>query len=508
MSLEFSVFFSYMKNLLGIFNRTFDKLVFGFVRLPDHNAPARVKRRSGILASLEEGIFAQIWIIPTSGKFLIDLVLLFGAASIHLGIINAVPFLTAPAQLIGAYLVTLSGSRKRVLLPAVTISRQLWWIVLILVFLPIESGYKLWIFIALYAVMSFTGQISGNAWLSWLGDLLPDNIRGRVISTRNGILIIVGMVADFVFSQIRETLGKGSHNLYLFICLGIASFAGLKTVLAFKNQWEPPFTPSPVPMMKNILKDIFQLKAIRRLIIALMMWNIAIGVATSFWTPHMMLNLKMSFTAIFFYSSVVMIFHFIMSRGIWGPVIDRAGTVAVVSFCALLITFIPLIWLFISADYITPLWFEAVLNGLTWSGFNIAIFNLPFFILPQKNRVYYFAFLSALSGLAMGVGALAGGIIAQILEPMHVEILGMTYINYHVTFLLSAILRGICVFQLRKIPDARSKGMTYMLKVLGEILGRIITNPRLFFLSQVKTAPRGKKPDLPVLPVPRPREAG
>ncbi len=478
---EFSVYFSYMKNIFRILGRTIDRLLFGFVRLPDQSAPVRVKRRTGILASLEEGVFAQIWIIPTSGKFLIDLVFLFGAASIHLGIINAIPFLTAPAQLIGAYLVTLIGSRKRVLIPAVAVSRQLWWIVLLLVFLPIESGYKLWIFIALYAVMSFSGQISGSAWLSWLGDMLPDNLRGRVISTRNGILIIVGMAADFVFSQVRETLGKDSRNLYLLICLGIASFAGLKTVLAFKNQWEPPFTPSPLPRLANILKDIFQIKSIKRLIIALMMWNIAIGVATSFWTPHMMLNLKMSFTTIFLYSSVVMICHFIMSRGIWGPVIDRAGTVAVVSFCALLITFIPLIWLFISADNITPLWFEAVLNGLTWSGFNIAIFNLPFFVLPKKNRVYYFAFISALSGLALGVGALVGGIIAQILEPMHFEILGMTYLNYHVTFLLSSILRGICVFQWRKIPDARSKGMMHMLKVLGDILGRIITKPRLFF---------------------------
>ena len=497
-----------MKNLFGKLRRAYSNLVFGFVRLPDKNAPVRTKRRAGILASLEEGIFAQIWIVPTSGKFLIDLVLLFGAASIHLGIINAIPFLAAPVQLIGAYLITRSGSRKAVLIPAAAVSRQLWWFVLLLVFLPLDSSYKLWIFIAIYIVMSLAGQISGNAWLSWLGDLLPDNIRGRVISTRNGILIIVGMVADFIFSQIRETLGKRSHNLYLFICLGIASFAGLKTLLAFKNHWEPPFTPSPVPRLRGILKDIFQLKSIRRLIIALMMWNIAIGVATSFWTPHMMLNLKMSFTTIFLYSSVVMIFHIIMSRGIWGPVIDRAGTVAVVSFCALLISFIPIIWLFISADNITPLWFEAVLNGLTWSGFNIAIFNLPFFILPKKNRSYYFAFLSALSGLALGVGALTGGVIAQILEPMHIEILGMTYINYHVTFLLSAILRGICVFQLRKIPDARSKGMSYMLKVLGEILGRIVTNPRLFFFSQAKPGPKKKGPGLLPPPIPRPREAG
>ncbi|MBN1900343.1 MFS transporter [Candidatus Sumerlaeota bacterium] len=481
-----------MKRFLNIAQKGLDKLLFGFTRLPSEGEPIRVKRRSGILASLEEGVYATIYLTLVSGKFLMDLVLSMGAAAIHLGLINAIPFLAAPAQLGGAYLVSKIGSRKKVLIPAIFICRQLWWFVLATTLLPIESRTKLWIFILLYIIMNISGQVSGNAWLSWLSDLFPDNLRGRIVSARNGILIIIAMMSDFLFSQLRETFGKNGKQIFLLLTLAVASLAGLKTVIAFKNQWEPPHLKTPSPRLVDIINQIGKIKAVRRLVIALMLWNIAVGVATAFWTPHMMINLKMSFTKIFLYSTIVMIFSFLMSRLIWGHVIDRAGTVSVVTFCSFLISFIPFLWLFITPDNITPIWLEAVLNGLVWSGFNIAIFNLPFYILPKKNQSYFFAILSAITGIALGMGAIIGGIIAQILEDFHIEIAGIIYVNYHVTFVLSGILRGACVFLLRKIPDTRSRGMIFMLKMVGDGLVRATTNPRLILYSSTMS-PRKKQ---------------
>jgi len=469
----------------GTISQVWDRLFFGYSRLPKESAPLRVKRRSGILASLEEGIYSQAWITLTSGKFLTDLALHFGAAAIHLGLINAIPFLAAPAQLLGAHLVTVFGSRKKVLIPSAFITRQLWWIVLVLVFLPLSGMTKIWLFCFLFIIMHISGQVSGNAWLSWLGDLLPDNLRGRVISARNGILIFVAMGADFVVSQVREALGESHRHVYFIICLSIAAFAGLKSIFAFQNQWEPPFSPRPVPRMRSIFRQMFALIPVRRLMASLMVWNIAVGVAMAFWAPHMMVYLKMSFTTIFLYSSVVMICNFFMTRLIWGRVIDRAGTVSVVTFCASLISFIPIIWLFISPGNITLIWFEAVINGLSWSGFNVAIFNLPYFILPKENRSYFFAFLSGASGLALGVGAVLGGVIAQALSNMHLELSGMIYNNYHAVFLLSAVLRAACILLLRKVPDSRGRGMVFMLKTVGDGLVRLRSNPRLLLFSRL-----------------------
>jgi len=66
----------------------------------------------------------------------------------------------------------------------------------------------------------------------------------------------------------------------------------------------------------------------------------------------------------------------------------------------------------------------------------------------------------------------------------------MTYINYHITFVLSAVLRGSCLFLLKKIPDTRSRGLIFMFQVIGDGMTRVLTNPRLILTS---AAPRSKK---------------
>jgi hypothetical protein len=76
---------------------------------------------------------------------------------------------------------------------------------------------------------------------------------------------------------------------------------------------------------------------------------------------------------------------------------------------------------------------------------------------------------------------------------MHVEIFGMTYINYHVTFVLSAIMRACCVFALRKIPDTRRRGMIFMFQVIGDGLVRIMTNPLLILVSGAPAVRKRKK---------------
>jgi hypothetical protein len=317
--------------------------------------------------------------------------------------------------------------------------------------------------------------------LSWLSDLLPDNLRGRVISARNGILILVAICADFLLSQVREELGVGLKDRFFLICIAVASLAGLKSIFAFRNQWEPSYNPAPVPRLGDVLKKVFTHPGLRPLVWALSLWNIAVGVAIAFWAPHMLTYLNLPFTTIFLYSSIVTICSFFMSRWIWGGVIDRAGTLSVVLFCTILISIIPVLWLFISPENLSFFWFEAVLSGLAWSGFNVAIFNLPFVILPQKNRSYYFAIISAFSGVSLGLGAIVGGGIAQLLAPIRIELFGMTYINYHATFVISAILRACCLLLMRKIPDRRSHGMVFMLKMVGDGLVRLRTNPRLLF---------------------------
>lgn len=486
--------------------KAFDRALRGFSRLPPASAPLAEKRRSGIFACFEEGVYAQVWITLTSGKFLTDLALLFTAGAFHLGLINAIPFLAAPAQLLGAALVSRAPTRRAVLLPAIYLCRQIWWLALALVLLPLEASTKLWCFIGLYAVSNVAGQVAGNAWLGWLSEMIPDRLRGRVIASRNGILILVAITSDFLLSQAREYFSPEHRTFYMVLLLGIASFAAMKTIYVFRNQWEPPKPPEPpAPPLGKILRQSFHNRAVKRLTLALVMWNMAVGVAVAFWAPHMITFLKMSFTTIFYYSLTVTTLTFFMTTFIWGHVTDRAGTLSVVVFCSVIITFIPVPWLLTTPENLKPLWIEAVMSGLAWSGFNVAIFNLPFAILPKTHRGHFFAVISSASGLGLGAGALLGGIVAEALSEMRVELFGLTFINYHVTFVMSIFLRGACVFALRRIPDTRSRGALFVMQAVGDGLVRTLTNPRLILtLNRPATARRRPKRRAPSRPPTQP----
>lgn len=459
-------------------------------------APARIseERRRSIASLFQEGVFAQIWITLTGGKFLADLMLFFGATAIHLGLVNAIAFLAAPAQLLGAYLVLWVGSRKRVIVPSVFICRQVWWLVLVLILVPMDPKLKLWAFIGVYCVCHLSGAVAGNAWLSMLGDLVPEQLRGRVVASRNGLLVVVGVAADFLLSQLREWLGPDWRGFYLFVCVFVATVAGLRTVFIFLHQWEPPFTPPKPPGLFSILRTAFSHPGVRLLIWTISLWNFAVGIAVSFWAPHMMTYLDMPFTMILVYTLIITVGIYIMGTTIWGPVIDRAGTLPVIMTCGAIISCLPLLWLFVPPGDLRLLWLDAVLSGIAWSGFNAAIFSLPFQIIPERNRGFYFAVLSGFNGLALGLGALAGGVVAEYLTPMSVQLGKMTYINYHVTFLLSAVLRMAALFALRRVPDVRGRGMTFMLQAVGDGVQKLMTNPRfVLFVPRLSSRKRSRR---------------
>ena len=467
---------------------------------PKRKEPARralsLQRRKSITLLFEEGVFAQIWITLTSGKFLTDMALFLGASAIHLGIINAIPFLVAPAQWLGAWLVAWLGSRMRIIIPTALVCRQIWWGVLLLILIPISPVHKLWAFIGIYAICHLAGAINGNAWISLIADLIPTSIRGRVVASRNGLLLLVGVSADFAISQLRESLGPEGRKLYLSVCILVATLAGLRTIFIFRRQWEPPCPKLRPPRFWRTLRRSFAHRGVRTLIISISMWNFAIGTAIAFWSPHMMNYLHLSFVQILIYTAIITALSFVMGNAVWGPVIDRAGALHVILACGAAISCIPFLYFFITPKHLLLYWVEACISGVFWSGFNAAIFNLPFQIIPEKNRSFYFAVLTGINGLALGVGSIAGGFLAEALKSFHFVLGGIHYYNYHATFLLSGVLRWGALLFLRRAPDSRSRGLIYTLQAVGDGVQKLMTSPRLILVIP-RPAQRKKQPKPP-----------
>jgi len=450
-------------------------------RVPPASAPTAVRRRSGIHYSFLEGAWAQIFISLTGGKFLTDLLRFFGANDQWLGFGSAVQPITSTMQILGAYLSNWAGERKRVIVPACVVARQSWWLVLPLILLDLPSSIKLPVFLALFTTSMVADAIIANLWLSWTADLIPDKVRGRILGKRTALMLTIALGADFLISEMRGRTDHQGHAPYLLACFGTAAAAGLVTAFLFRRQWEPPMKRHPVPPLREVFRDALASDGVMRLLTARCAWNIAVGIAMAFWTPFMMDYLDLTFTQILWYNLIVQGMTVFLGALVWGPVIDRAGTVPVVLICGLVIGLMPFLWLFMGPEDLAFYWLDAVLTGLCWSGFNAAMGILPLQVVPTFRRDYQLAMLSAIGGIVLGLGSVAGGTIAQALHGIEIHWNGREYGNYHVMFVISGLLRLSCLFVLARVPDVRSKGIMFALLATGTSMKEMVTNPMLLF---------------------------
>lgn len=444
--------------------------------------------RVGLRISTIEGTFATIHIVLTSGAFLTGYALMLGANAFQIGILAAIPFIAQIFQILSAILVEKVRKRKNISLLAVVLSREVW---IFLIFLPFVSFIpkqgKIVAFLIVIAFSSVFGVIAANAWLSWMSDMVPERIRGRYFGVRNSILAFTTMVTTVIGSIIldhfratnREEDGFATLITIAAIAAGIAGFLLAK-------QPEPPMTGK---LSKSILTAILsplQDRYFRKILAFFFVWNAAVGFAAPFFSVHMIKNLNMSYTLISFYSIVPTGISILANR-YWGKLLDRFGTKSTLLLNAFAIAFIPLIWLFPRKDFLLPLWFEAPFSGLTWAGFNLAAFNVPMTASPRIGRPYFLALFAIVTGIGFFIASILGGYIAQFLSNWHWHLDGITLINLHLIFALSAIGRLMSAFILLKVREPREKGMMVMVQFMGyNLLKRLSLRSELFMAFRRK----------------------
>jgi MFS family permease len=222
----------------------------------------------------------------------------------------------------------------------------------------------------------------------------------------------------------------------------------------------------PPPSLARALAP-FRDPAVRGLLKYVVSWNLAVGVAGSFFALHMLKNLRMGFALVALHGATLAVAR-VLAAPLWGRLIDRLGARPVLIACAFGVSAVPLIWLFPTPSFLWPLALDAVTAGVMWGGHNLAMFVLPLTATPKRGRPYYIAAIATAGGFTFSIATACAGALAQHL-PEQAMVLGHPFHGLQLLFTVSAVLRFGAAFSAFKINEPAAAGVGAL---FTEVLGR------------------------------------
>jgi MFS family permease len=413
-------------------------------------SPQQVRR--GLRLSVWEGALATIPISITGAiggsVFLTGFALLLGADSFQLGLLGALPFVGQLFAFLAAYLEERLGKRRMLVVVSALGGRLIWAVLLALPFMTFLRGSEVAIFLIGIAISHALNGMAGNAWLSWMSDLVPPRERGRYFGLRNMVSSIVAMAITYTAGLIVDAYrGNGQEELGYAVIFSVAVFVAIIAAIVLAQQPEPPMRRETQARLG--VRDLFTLpmrdRKFRSFTLVAAAWAFATGIASPFFNAYGLEGLNMSF-AMLSLQAIVTSAVALVCQPFIGRLQDSLGdrTVLLGSIAGTLL--LPWGWVFSTPDNILPLWITNICAGIFWPGINQGIVNLLMDRAPVAGRGAAIASYGAITGFGTFIAGVVGGIIAAALVGTTIALGPITLTNLTILFVATSIGRTIVLF--------------------------------------------------------------
>ena len=403
--------------------------------------------------SIREGYFGGLT-QTLADQFITPYALNLQTSPTQLGIMSSLLGITSPiGQIIGSNLMKKS-SRRNIVVKGVFL-QALMWPSIILLGLFALNGWIVSILpiflICFYIIYNFFGNATGPSWFSLMGDIVPEDQRGRYFSKRSLFITAISFSISIVASIALDRFER-LDRVYIgfFIIFFIAFISRLISVFFLTRHYDPPFKieKHSYVSFKKFLKQIPNNNfGIFTLFMTFIYFSVNIGAPfigiymleeLNFnYIEYVMVNLSMPLLSILFYP-------------IFGYISDKYGNVLLLRICGLSLPIVPILWLFLNEPL--PLIFGAqLMSAFAWSGTNLAVSNFIYDNINTQQRGFYVAYNSLLFGTGSLLGGLLGSFLLHIVPIIFISI-------YETLFLISGICRLFFVFIfLFRIKEVRVK---------------------------------------------------
>ncbi len=327
----------------------------------------------------------------------------------------AMPVFTGLLQLVASVALRRAGRRRKLFIIAGLLQRLIL-IPIALVPLLLPERYqsvRLLLVLVLIATNAGAQAFMTIIFSSWIGALVPNDIRGRYLSRRAVISTVTSLLVAPLSGLFLDAVPGAKGYAILF---SVVAVLGAMDIVCFFWVSDPPMTQTPVstPLHRQLTSPLRDINY-RRFIVFATVFQFSLNLSGSFFTPFMLEHLHMSMLAITLLTQTVMSLFTILFVSRVGRLMDRFGMKTVMSVAATAIAFLPLFWHWSTpGNYILVIFFVQMMSGILWPALELGLMNLSIWLAPEDDRPSYlasYAFVVALFGILPG--QLIGGALME-----------------------------------------------------------------------------------------------
>ncbi|MGA7306550.1 MAG: MFS transporter [Rhodothermales bacterium] len=375
------------------------------------------QRASGLRNVIRDGMASQAMASLTGSAILVAFAIQLNASNKVIGLLAAIPHLSQLIQLPAIGLVRRIGNRRVISVVASVIGRFAWVLVAAAPFFLPEHGVLMALVFGLFAA-SVLAAIANCGWNSWMHELVPSDQLGSFFGRRFSLATTAGAVVSLAAGLFIDKIAPSlfSDVLYGYSLVFTLGFLfGIVGVYFVSRIPEPRYRPATGPIASEIRKP-FKDRNFRNLVIFLTAWNVAVYLATPFFSVYMLKRLDMDLTWVI---GLIVFGRFvnIMFLRIWGSFSDRISHKSVLAVSAPLALICILGWTFTTMPEKHFLTFPLlvtlhVLMGIAMAGITLATGNIGLKLAPKGEGISYLASINVFNALAAGLAPLfSGGLV-------------------------------------------------------------------------------------------------
>lgn len=425
--------------------------------------PSAATRDRTLGAAALEGAPSEAFLALATGSALTAWALHLGADALYL---SALQSLLVGAQVLHGIAAAASSRRspRAVATLAVLSSRLAWAPMIAVPFLGLGSGAALCLLFAVALVSAVAHVFLQNSAGTWLGGIVPSEIRGRFFASRSRIgtaaMAVAALAAALLLDRESDPRADG---------VALSILAALACAVGLGSAWLMTRMPPPAPLdaegtrpdgarSSPTLAQTARDPRLRPLLVYQLCLGVAISPGTAFFSLWILDRLALPYLALAGHALVIAVTRALVAP-LWGRAVDRFGARPVLFVSTLGVAAMPLLWMASSPDFLWPLVLDAMVSGALWGGQQIAMFDLPLRASDPRARPQALAAVS----MALGVGWIAGswlfGALASALSTQSALSEPLLVI-----FLLSSLGRATAALLGLRVTDDRAQPVASLVR--------------------------------------------